>query len=468
MTSCDLDYWYQQVKQHPQDQVPGTAPTGGKIRQYPQDHASGNAAPTYVPDGSGGRIQGHRQDQAPGNATPTYVPDNSGGRIREHQQNRESGTGAPSYVFPAYVSGSSRGRPWEFSQDGVQRSDASPFAPHGSEGRSREQHSTEARRSQPDQHAHQKQAFSSQSTSPGDHRPLADLGNQRPDLYNSNQGDTCDPRPAMDNTPTNMHGGHQVSTSSHIRNEVDSWIDDLDASKCNTNLSWTQGGVNPNAMMTWMVQQYLPKVELPTFDGSPGDWVDFIIKFRDLVHLQEYLNDGQRIRLLLQQLKGEARRSVKGFANNAKGYVLALKKIKYLFGQRPMVAQAVLSKVTKGKSIQDGDVRGLSDLLYSINDCLITMTQLNYEHDLHSSDTLRQAVQRLPQWLLRKWSERSLFIRRTKEPNLKHLHSWLQDRVLALKELQQAQRPGQSQNPKKKDDESKHVNLTSAANNSPH
>ena len=221
-------------------------------------------------------------------------------------------------------------------------------------------------------------------------------------------------------------------------------------------------------MITWMVQQHLPKVELPTFDGSPGDWVDFIIKFRDLVHLQEYLNDGQRIRLLLQQLKGEARSSVKGFANDSEGYVLALQKVKYLFGQRPMVAQAVLSKVTKGKAIQDGDVRGLSDLLYSINDCLITMTQLNHEHELHSSDTLRQTVQRVPSQLLSKWSERSLSIRCAEEPNLKHLHSWLQDRVLALKELQQAQRPCQSQNPKKKDNESKfHVNLTSTVANPP-
>ena len=261
------------------------------------------------------------------------------------------------------------------------------------------------------------------------------------------------------------HGGHQLAGSPLIRNDVDSWIDDLQLNRCNTQRSWTQGGVNNDVMMAWMVQQHLPKAELPTFDGAPGDWVDFITKFRDLVHQQEYLNDGQRIRFLLQQLKGEARRAVKGFANDTKGYVLALQKLKYLFGQRPMVAQAVLSKVTKGKAIQNDDMKGLSEFLYNISDCLITLTQLNYESDLHSSDTLRQAVQRLPQRLVGKWSERSLSIRRYEEPNLKHLESWLQDRVLALKELHQSTRPASKKKdgddpPKKKNLDEKFTCLT--------
>ena len=115
-----------------------------------------------------------------------------------------------------------------------------------------------------------------------------------------------------------------------------------------------------------------------------------------------------------------------------------------------MVAQAVLSKVTKGKAVQNDDAKGLSDLVYSINDCLITLTQLNYESDLHSSETLRQAVQRLPSRLLSKWAERTLVIRRTEEPNLKHLHTWLQDRVLALKVQQQSQRQSPSTKPREK------------------
>ena len=133
------------------------------------------------------------------------------------------------------------------------------------------------------------------------------------------------------------------------------------------------GGISAAAMMSWMVQQHLPQVELPTFAGAPGDWVNFITKFRDVVHRQEYLNDGQRMRFLLQQLKGEAEKAVRGFQNDSLGYVLALKKLKKLFGQRSLVARAVLAKVTKGKQIDNDDVKGLSEFLYNINDCLLTL-----------------------------------------------------------------------------------------------
>ena len=105
-----------------------------------------------------------------------------------------------------------------------------------------------------------------------------------------------------------------------------------------------------------------------------------------------------------------------------------------MFGQRPLIAQAVLGKVTKGKAVQNNDSKGLADLYYSINDCLVTLQQLNYNSDLKSSDTLRQVIQRLPPNMHMKWAEYSLLIRNREEPNLKHMNEWLQKRVLAMKE----------------------------------
>ena len=215
------------------------------------------------------------------------------------------------------------------------------------------------------------------------------------------------------------------------KNEVDSWIEQLDPSKGGNP---KPSGVNQEFLMTWLIQQHLPKVELPKFGGEPLEWVEFIVKFRDIVHDQYYLTDCQRLQLLLQHLTGEAKRSVKGYSNDRGGYVMSLKKLKYLFGQRPRIAQAVLDKVTKGKAILNGDVKELTELSYSINDCMVSLSQLNYEADLRSSDTLRQVVRRLPPNMLGRWAEHSLAIRQYEEPNLSHLNSWLQDRVLALKE----------------------------------
>ena len=74
--------------------------------------------------------------------------------------------------------------------------------------------------------------------------------------------------------------------------------------------------INSEVMMGWMVQQYMPKVELPKFDGSALNWVDFITKFHDVVHQQEYLTDRQKNQMLFQHLQGEAKMAVRGFAND--------------------------------------------------------------------------------------------------------------------------------------------------------
>ena len=218
-----------------------------------------------------------------------------------------------------------------------------------------------------------------------------------------------------------------------MENEVDSWIDTLDPNNCFGGVNSRSIGVNQEVLMKWLIQQHLPQVELPKFSGSALERVVIITKFRDIVHNQEYLSDNQKYQLLLQHLTGEARRAVKGYSNDTRGYVMSLKKLKYLFGQRPLIAQAVLEKVTKGKAIMNDDIRGLTELSYAINDCLVTLELLSYESDLRSSDTLRQVVRRLPSNMQMRWAEHSLSVRSYEEPNLSHLNGWLQKRVFALK-----------------------------------
>ena len=194
--------------------------------------------------------------------------------------------------------------------------------------------------------------------------------------------------------------------------------------------------------MAWMVQQYLPKVELPKFDGSPLDWVDFIVKFRDVVQNQPHLKDCHQA--LNQHLCGKARSAVKGYVNDSGGYVLSLRTLMHLYGRRSAIARAVLEKVLKGKAIGADDIKGLTAFFYNINECLATLKQLNYASDLHSSDTLQQAVRGLPYHLKCKWAEMSLCIRQTEEPILLHFGSWLQGKILAMKQIAQ---PGTTANP---------------------
>ena len=251
------------------------------------------------------------------------------------------------------------------------------------------------------------------------------------------------------------HGG-VVTTAPSKANDVDAWIDELAVTRVDTPFGATHG-ITPDVTMTWLVQQTLPRVQIPEFDGTPLLWVEFVTKFRDMVHNPAYLNDVQRKTYLLQHLKGEAKRAVKGFTNDSKGYVLALKQLKFLFGQKSKIAQAALAKVTQGKVLESDENNSLSEFYFTISDCLVMLDQLRYDSDLYSSDTLRQAAKRLPVSMHTKWAEHILRIRRRgEEPNLIHLGDWLQERMLARKEL--PERPKKKEPPKKRQE--KHTNAT--------
>ena len=214
-------------------------------------------------------------------------------------------------------------------------------------------------------------------------------------------------------------------------NQVDSWIDELDATKPPSDQTINK---LDNSLATWFVQQGLPRIRIPWFDGTPSHYVDFITSFRDLVHSQDYLSTLQRCIYLHQAVRGEVKRSIQGFRNDFEGYVMALKRIKYMFGQRSRIAEAVISKVVNYKPINNRDQDSLTEFYYTLSDCLVTLRKLNYVSDLYSTDILRQACTKLPQYLLHKWADYCLILRRTCEPNLAHLEGWLQERILASKD----------------------------------
>ena len=246
-------------------------------------------------------------------------------------------------------------------------------------------------------------------------------------------------------------------------NDVDAWIDALDG---NHPVRPPIGGVNPmgqDVAVAFLVQQQLPRMEIPKFSGVATAWVDFITKFRDLVHNQPCLSDKQRSFHLLQHLEGSPKRAVKQFPSDTMGYVAALKRLKYLFGRRSKIVEATLKKITHGKPIENHDLDGLTEFYYCVSDCLVALRQLRFDSDIYSSETLRQVVRRLPERYVHKWYEFALVIRNKnrEEPNLVHFEQWLQNRMLALQEAED----GRQARAKKPTDEKKSpfVHLTNAS-----
>jgi len=148
-----------------------------------------------------------------------------------------------------------------------------------------------------------------------------------------------------------------------------------------------------------------------------------------MAHKQPYLDSFQKRSYLLQNLKGEPLKAVKGYDNSCEGYILSLKRLKYMFGNRSLVAQATIRKLTSEKQIADHNTKGLANFYYVVSHCANTLKKMCYDADIYSTDVLRLSTA-----LLRKWSEYSFKLRKVEEPSLFHLERWLQDRIMAMKD----------------------------------
>ena len=91
-----------------------------------------------------------------------------------------------------------------------------------------------------------------------------------------------------------------------------------------------------------LIQQNLPRMQIQRFDGLTAKWLEFSVKFKDLVHHLQFITNTQRMTYLLPHLEIEAKRAVQFFLNNKVGYIMALKKLKYIFGQKSWIFQAYI------------------------------------------------------------------------------------------------------------------------------
>ena len=76
---------------------------------------------------------------------------------------------------------------------------------------------------------------------------------------------------------------------------VDAWVDEL--SLYETQLL-SRNTTNQDIIMAWLLQQNLTRIEIPTFNGSALMWVEFVIKFQEIMHNHVYLNNSQKLHYL--------------------------------------------------------------------------------------------------------------------------------------------------------------------------
>ena len=124
---------------------------------------------------------------------------------------------------------------------------------------------------------------------------------------------------------------------------------------------------------------------------------------------------------LLQHLENEAKRAVQCFLNDKVGYIMALKRLKYMLGQKTRICQVYIQMMTRGKDIGNDDNKNLMEYYFTISDCIVAPDPLKHAPNLFSSDILRQVIRRLSPKIHGKWQELCFTLRRTKESRRKDL-----------------------------------------------
>ena len=169
--------------------------------------------------------------------------------------------------------------------------------------------------------------------------------------------------------------------------------------------------------------QKLPKAEIMSFDGNPLSYYLFIRAFENSVEkcTEDY---SLRLQLLIQYCTGKAKETIKccGMMSGKGGYVKAKKLLEECFGEKYVVSNAWIEKLSERPPINQNDREALLDLADDLESCEITLTVAGRLNQINNEDKMMKILRRLPLYLRSRWQKRVQEIRADgRDPNLEIL-----------------------------------------------
>ena len=153
-----------------------------------------------------------------------------------------------------------------------------------------------------------------------------------------------------------------------------------------------------------------PKLEVPTFDGSPMQYFPFIKAFEDNVE-RVVTEHSSRLTRLIQYCTGSAKRLIQCCAMmpSSEGYLRARELLRDRFGNAFTVTTAFIDHVTTGNMINDVGLRTYSDELRNGYEMLRAMSCLA---EINVQSNLLKIVSRLPNYIQNRWRHEATRIKR--------------------------------------------------------
>ncbi|CAB3981354.1 PREDICTED: uncharacterized protein LOC107342904, partial [Paramuricea clavata] len=205
---------------------------------------------------------------------------------------------------------------------------------------------------------------------------------------------------------------HPVPPHLHLQKRNENVLSFPGADKETKNLETNRGATaSPIEQLLLQQQRHtlalmLPQPEIPTFDGDPIEFQNFIRAFETLIELKTD-SDSARLYYLVQYTAGDARELMKSCLsmNGPDGYVEARKALKQKYGQKYKIASAYVDRVTNGPSIKSEDANSLQKFSILLTSCKNALKDIGYLSKIENPESLRKIVNRLPYALRRKWRD---------------------------------------------------------------
>ena len=169
--------------------------------------------------------------------------------------------------------------------------------------------------------------------------------------------------------------------------------------------------------------QKLPKAEIMSFDGSPLNYYLFMKTFENSVEkcTEDY---SLRLQLLIQYCTGKAKETIKccGMMSGKDGYVKAKKLLEERFGEKYVVSNAWIEKLSEGPPISQNDREALLDMDDDLESCEITLAVAGRLNQINNEDKMMKILRRVPLYLRSRWQKRVQEVRAEgRDPNLEDL-----------------------------------------------
>ena len=146
--------------------------------------------------------------------------------------------------------------------------------------------------------------------------------------------------------------------------------------------------------------QKLPKAEIMSFDGNPLNYYLFVKTFENSVEKCTE-DDNVRLQLLIQYCTGKAKETIKccGMMSGKDGYSKAKKLLEERFGERYVVSNAWIEKLSEGPPISLNDREALLDLADDLESCEITLAVAGRFNQINSEDKMIKILRRVPPYI---------------------------------------------------------------------